>query len=549
MRILGQAWRSRWLSWCVLALVHAGLAAFFLTDQSPGTAAARTGFPLDDAWIHMVYARSLAHSGLPCYNDGQPETGFTSPLWALVAAAAHGVALLLRGDVVLTVKIVGVLCALAGSIAVFELTRAYARSSAAALIAAALSALTPAIAFTQVAGMEPCLAAATGLWALHALEQRRYWTTGLLLAAAVWSRPEMLLLAALVAAGLLLHQRRRDLLCALVPVAAAILVWCGYCYIVTGWWLPNTFYAKFYGSVGGDLLTVVREQLWALPANGYAAGLVLYALGCYALLRHRSLTRVLVLLAPWVFFLAIAGSRSMPPTTGRYYYWLRYVVPGFPFLFVVLGVGWQWLWDRRTLHVPAATRTPAPRKRAELRSNSSVAELAADSLPAGRRNSVRIAGRVLAVVLVVVALVPYPQSLQAERVQFAWNCQNMNEVQVALGTWVATHTPADAVVAVNDAGAIRYFGGRRTIDLVGLNEHRLVHNRMKVVELRRSARAMRDYLRESEASYLIVFPSWFPALSQDPQAGQLFRPVHSASSAHYTVAPAPQSLMVVFVPQ
>ncbi|MBN2196691.1 MAG: hypothetical protein JW751_28015 [Polyangiaceae bacterium] len=50
----------------------------------------------------------------------------------------------------------------------------------------------------------------------------------------------------------------------------------------------------------------------------------------------------------------------------------------------------------------------------------------------------------------------------------ATSARAINEQQVALARWVATELPADAVIGVNDAGAIAYLGGRRTFDLVGL---------------------------------------------------------------------------------
>ena len=45
-------------------------------------------FPLDDAWIHRVYAASLASGEGFSYNL-KPETGFTSPLWVIVTAPIH----------------------------------------------------------------------------------------------------------------------------------------------------------------------------------------------------------------------------------------------------------------------------------------------------------------------------------------------------------------------------------------------------------------------------------------------------------------------------
>ena len=62
--------------------------------------------------------------------------------------------------------------------------------------------------------------------------------------------------------------------------------------------------------------------------------------------------------------------------------------------------------------------------------------------------------------------------LPAEADAYAWGVQNINAMQVALGRWVAARTPPDTLIALNDVGALSYFGQRRVIDLVGLGHAR-----------------------------------------------------------------------------
>ena len=46
----------------------------------------RGGFPLDDAWIHQTYARSLAQTGKWEFLPGQSSAGgSTSPLWSMLS--------------------------------------------------------------------------------------------------------------------------------------------------------------------------------------------------------------------------------------------------------------------------------------------------------------------------------------------------------------------------------------------------------------------------------------------------------------------------------
>ena len=67
--------------WLALPLGVAGLvlALIWIVGRQDGVA---LGFPLDDAWIHMVYGRGLASAGELAFNPGTPSTGTTSPAWA-----------------------------------------------------------------------------------------------------------------------------------------------------------------------------------------------------------------------------------------------------------------------------------------------------------------------------------------------------------------------------------------------------------------------------------------------------------------------------------
>jgi hypothetical protein len=48
------------------------------------------------------------------------------------------------------------------------------------------------------------------------------------------------------------------------------------------------------------------------------------------------------------------------------------------------------------------------------------------------------------------------------------NCEDIDRMQIRTAEWLRTSLPAEAAVAVNDAGALAYFSDRRTVDLIGL---------------------------------------------------------------------------------
>ncbi|MBZ0291004.1 MAG: hypothetical protein K8L99_00405, partial [Anaerolineae bacterium] len=52
-------------------------------------ATAGQGFPLDDSWIHQVYARNLAERGEWAFVPGQPSAASTSPLYTVLLSIGY----------------------------------------------------------------------------------------------------------------------------------------------------------------------------------------------------------------------------------------------------------------------------------------------------------------------------------------------------------------------------------------------------------------------------------------------------------------------------
>jgi hypothetical protein len=136
----------------------------------------------------------------------------------------------------------------------------------------------------------------------------------------------------------------------------------------------------------------------------------------------------------------------------------------------------------------------------------------------------RLRGAVLSLLVVGLA-----SRLPAGANAYAWGVQNINAMQVELGHWVAAHTPPDTLIALNDLGALSYFGERRVIDLVGLATPEILPYR------RQGEAGLLRYLGRRCPEYLVVFPDWFPELTA---RADLFRPVTGVTLAHNVVAGA-----------
>lgn len=501
--------RDLWLPWILLGACNVALGLWFMLGRAPGTDAAWTGLPLDDAWTHLVYARSLGTGAGFAYNPGQPEVGFSSPLWVLLLAPVFWLQRLLGFSLVAGVKVLGMATATFAAVQAFRLAHQITGNKKAAWLAAVIVCADPSLSFARVSGMEVWLTAGLALAAIRALAEDKPRRLGMLLALLPLARPEAL---AFVAPALLLGiwvlaqklAAPRTYLALVMPVVLAIGAWSFYCLCVSHRPLPNTFYAKHRG--GGfveqveDGVTVARMIL-DLPWFWMGSGLLALAAGIRRVVRGsqsptQRATCLLLLGGPLLWLAALTWAHDLPQAWP--FYWNRYVQPALPGLLVVTAIGALDLIERvvRTWQ-QARTRVLVP---------AIVCTLA-------------ISG----------TLATWPARMAASAQRFAWNCQNINEVQVATGQWVATHVEPNEWIVAIDAGAIRFFGQHPVLDVLGLNNHRVL------------TRGPTSVMAELQPRHFVIFPDLFPGMATAPG----MRILHEARSPHYTVSDSPQDRLVV----
>jgi hypothetical protein len=510
-------WDRPWVLVATVVAVHMVAAVPFLFVAWPGTYAGLTGLPLDDGWIHLVYARALSVFDGFCYNPGQAEAGFSSPLWAVLLVPLFWLKEIVDFPTAYGVKVVGLAVACAASLLAFRLAGRLSGSRVAGWIAALLVAVDPSLSFAKFSGMEVLLAAALVLWGLDELVAAREIPAAMAAALAPLARPELLIFTAIALGilGMRLVRRRASPLrwaTAVLPSVITVGGWVGFCLAVTGRPLPNTFYAKHpqggLWSNFADLPTVFGGMLFDLPWFFLGSGLILFAIGARRILRRETsgtpwpdlLPRIGVAAYPIVFLIGISWAHDLKQDWP--FYWNRYFQPVIPCLLVLVAIGWVEIarWSYRQLRSGEG---------ADLR----------------RRMLAVVAALVLALPLLAL-----PLRMLEKSELFAWNCQNINEMQVDVGRWIARNTGPDDWIATNDAGAIRYFGHRRVIDMMGLNNH-LVQQR-----------GLASVFGEARPRYFVIFPSWFPKLARDPS----LVPVYGVEAQHYSICDCPQELMVVF---
>ncbi len=419
-------------------------------------------FPLDDAWIHQSYARTVAQQGAWAFLPGAPSSGSTSPLWTLLLVPGHWLpvspvwwshAL----GVLLWAGVIGLGARLA--LCLFD-DRQIAGWCALALAA------EWHLAWAALSGMEIGLYSALALLLLLLYLEGRGgpWLWGIVGGALTLARPEGLLLLALIGAHQLWRARRaapRALGAMGLGWLLLVLPYALFNWRVSGVLFPNTFYAKQqeYG------LLLATVPLWrraaALAWQPWLGGqaLLLLALPSFPWRRLRS-EQWLPLL--WALGIVLLYALRLPVS----YQHGRYLMPTIP-VFVIYGVA----------ALLFALRRVAPRVRRALGA----------SVLAGFAS------------FLLLGALAYGQDV-------AWIECEMG----ASARWVAAHSAPDDLIAAHDIGRLGYLARRPILDFAGLISP-------ETIPILRDERALLDLAQQRGARYLVTFADWYPTLPRDPR--------------------------------
>ncbi|MCF7847907.1 MAG: hypothetical protein K9M45_03575 [Kiritimatiellales bacterium] len=432
-------------------------------------------FPLDDAWIHRVYSRSFAAGQGFAYNPGVQEAGSTSPLWSIITAPVHWLQPLGNDAVVLAVKLIGIILALMSIHLVKKLGKSINGAETAGVIAASLFAIDPRLAFSALSGMETSLLVTLWLGAALAFIKNRPVLSAVLISLTPVTRPESLLLLPLfgIAAGIAVYLKkwRPRQLATLLILPIPMILWSLFCKTANGHWLPTTFYMK---ATSLQLGTVQLLAFWnSLSFQGlvpvYILAAVLTLLFINILMTHRTRNTwpftIFMLAAPAAFLAGVACSREIEFSG---YYWTRWFDPASLILTASFSIGIGML--------TCGAANLIPGKKAPL------------------------ALKAFIILALVISLPNFVNSFADRRGHLISDSRAIRLVNVRAGEWISINTPKDAVIGANDAGAIRYFGNRYTLDMMGLNNAELA------------------FSKDSKAAFqkmdwLVIFPSWFEGSS------------------------------------
>jgi hypothetical protein len=455
----------------LLGLVSALSIAVYLAAS---TSMAGSGFPLDDAWIHQTYARSLAQGQGWSFIPGQPSAGLTAPLWALLLSLGH---LLGLGPYPVTFLFGWLILWGVSFAASFGMLKLAPDRPKWALGAGLLMALEWHLVWAAASGMETLLyaliALCTIIWLLYISELDQpslgHWLgLGALIGLSAWVRPEGVTLLG-PAAWVVLFSRKdrasRFRSGGLVLLGFALLfgLYLWFNRGLAGAWWPNTFYAKQAEYAVLQELPLIKRllQQFSLPLVGVGVvllpGFVLILYQAWREKRWAALGGGL-----WALGHLTLYAVRLPVT----YQHGRYAIPAMPVVFLLGLAG-----VARAVQINAGGMWP------------------------------RLLSRVWVVTVVVVAAAFLAVGAKA----YARDVAVINTEMVVAAHWLAANTEGSDLIAAHDIGAVGYFAGRPLLDLAGLVSP-------EVIPFIRDEGQLIAYLDEKGPDYLMTFPGWYPEI-------------------------------------
>ena len=220
-------------------------------------------FPMDDTYIHFVYAQNLVERGQLMYNvPGETGVGSTSLLWVGLLAGAYR----LGQSFNLAAKALGLLSLILLGTNLFALLRPFLGEKL-SLLTSLLVVLSGNMIWFSLSGMETMLFLAIGVIGLRLHQQRRWALLGIALGLLILTRPEGTALA--VAIGIMELRRERKIKPEILVVATLTVAisapWFFYLLMRTGELLPT--------SVVGKQLSMEISIRYALAQNNALNGL------------------------------------------------------------------------------------------------------------------------------------------------------------------------------------------------------------------------------------------------------------------------------------
>lgn len=447
------------------------------------------GFPLDDPWIHLTFAKNFIEYGSFSYYKNEIVTsGSTSPIYTLLLSLLF---IINKNEFIISYMpglVFGVLF-------VYLMTKIstihFKNSLLLAVVTALLVALQPKLNLINVSGMETSMFIFFIAGSFYTYQTKKIVPLGIFMGLTIWCRPDGFVLWIAIAIDYYLRQNyfskqnkpgdsvsRKEIITAFSIALLLVAAYFLFNYMLSGSILPNTYKAKLEYYQNNDRMQFLENDVVKyFSASEFILIWIPFLFGVAGMIKS-SIERECNTLFIYLLFIIglIAVYFIKLPFAHRFG---RYLIPVIPFYLLIAVSGVQLIFN--FIH---------------------------NGMFKGRS---QLPNMVFIFYLVAsFALLISENSNSID--EYKMLCKYHNDRHVEAGKWMKQNTNENIVVATHDVGAIAYYGERKIVDMAGLVTPELIEH----LNNRAYSEYMNEYLAKHKVDYLITLRNWFEVVNDKP---------------------------------
>jgi tetratricopeptide (TPR) repeat protein len=473
-----------------LLILSAGLAYYYISYAL--SINKEHGFPLDDPWIHLTFAKNLVEYGSFSYFKNEIVTaGSTSPIYTLILAVGFFIT---KNEMILSYAL-GIIFLLASVYFYYCLSEnSFPLENWLAISAVVIFVLDRWMNFIAVSGMETTMFIFLLIACFYFYRKRNAVWFAVTLGLVFWGRPDAVAFIAAIVLDYIIflwmkkqnpkeHQplaefSKKDLMKIGLIAGAIVIAYFGLNLKLSGSLLPNTYDAKltYYSPQFRSRADFLKNEVWLyFIENSYVLFIVPFFAAVIAIFSDSFKKKYNIFLLPLLFILILI-----------FIYWYklpyahrfgRYLMPVIPFYILLFVYGsrviFRWLFN-----------------------------FLKDKNLANGLNVILI------IAAVIYSFVSYNNNKEVYREQ----TNHISIRQVATAKWLRDNTPEGSIIATHDVGAIGYYSNRKVVDVAGLINPEFIKKLLDAD----FPNFMIEQMKKENVTHIAFLREWYRVVNQAP---------------------------------
>ena len=482
--------RIKYLIIAALVIISAGLSIYYILYALGINK--ENGFPLDDPWIHLTFARNLIdYHSFSYFKNEIVTAGSTSPLYTLILAVGF---LITRNEMILS-YFLGILFLALSVFAIYKLSELnFPKEYWLIVVCTLFLAIDRWMNFIADSGMETTLCILMLLLCVYFYRKRNAVLFAITFGLLFWVRPDTIAMIGAIIADYILFLifkktnpsgnkevqefSRKDIIKIGIIFGIILLAYFGMNLKLSGSLMPNTYDAKLtaYTPEYRSRADFLNNEVWQYFIDSYYIMLIVpFIIAVILIFFDVFKKRYSYFLLPLIFIFALV-----------FIYWYklpyahrfgRYMMPIIPFYIILFVYGtrnffiilYNYLKDKNIINV-------------------------------------------LNISFFVVVIIYSVTACLNNKVLYQDQTRHISIRQVAAAKWLKANTPEDAIIATHDVGAIAYYSERKILDVAGLISPEFI----KKLNDADYSDYMLTEMKKEHVSYIAFLREWYRVVNQTP---------------------------------